>query len=106
MLKRYQILLNDWLADFAKDRADKFDMSFSENIRLGLCIYYGSMIAEIYPEYKFDFTTKKVMGLIRKYIETSKGEEEMHKTLSNIYFETRKAMEYYNKQEEKKNQKQ
>jgi len=106
MLKRYQVLLNDWLADFAKDRAEKFDMSFSENIRLGLCIYYGSMVAEIYPEYKFDFSTKKVMGLIRKYMGTSKGEEEMHKTLSTIYFEARKAMEFYNKQREKDDQKQ
>ena len=101
MLKRHQVLLNDWLADFIKDMAAQHDMSFSECIRLGLCMYYGSMISELHPECKFDFSAKKVVGLMRKYMGTPKNEEEMHKTLSTIYFESRKAMELYHKRQEK-----
>lgn len=95
MLKRYQVLLNDWLADFIRDMSDKHDISFSEAIRLGLCIYYGSMVSELYPDYKFDFSAKKIVGFMNKYMGTAKNEEEMHKTLSSIYFEARKAMEFY-----------
>ena len=101
MLKRYQVLLNDWLADFIKDMANKHDMSFSECIRLGLCLYYGSMISELHPDYKFDFSAKKIVGTIKKHMGTPRNEEEMHRTFSNIYFETRKAIEHYNSKKDK-----
>ncbi|MDD3088869.1 MAG: hypothetical protein PHT95_02860 [Candidatus Omnitrophica bacterium] len=101
MLKRYQVLLNDWLADFVKDMANSHDMSFSECVRLGLCMYYGAMISELYPEYKFEFTAKNVVSRIRKYGNSPMNEEELHKTVSNIYYEARKAMEYYSKNKAK-----
>lgn len=102
MLKRYQVLLNDWMADFMKTMADAHDMSFSECIRLGLCMYYGEMISELYPEHKFEYSAKKIVGLMKKYMGTAKNEEEMHKMVSNIYYEARKAMEHFQKQAEKK----
>ena len=37
MLKRYQVLLPDWLEDNIKEIAEIFDLSFSEIIRLELC---------------------------------------------------------------------
>lgn len=98
MLKRYQVLLNGWMADFIKEMSSAHDISFSEAVRLGLCVYYGSMISELYPEHKFEYSPKKIVGMIKKNMGTPRNEEEMHKTISNIYFETRKAMEYFHKQ--------
>ncbi len=37
MLKRYQVLLPDWLEDYVKLLADKYDLSFSEIIRTIIC---------------------------------------------------------------------
>ncbi len=98
MLKRYQILLDEWLADFLKERAELHDISFSEAIRLGLCIYYGSMISEMYPEYKFDFSPKKLVPMMKKNSDMNSSEEIMSKVISDIYYETRKAMDYYREQ--------
>lgn len=102
MLKRYQVLLNDWLAESVKDITDAYDLSFSEGVRLGLCMYYSAMITEMYPEHKFEFTPKKIAAIIGKYSKTSHHEEEMHRTISNIYYESRKTMEFFQKQKEKK----
>ena len=101
MLKRYQILLDEWIADFAKTRSDRFDMSFSENVRLALCIYYGTMISELYPDFKFKYTLDKVTPVIHKYSGTEESEEKKHKLISEIYYEARKAMEYYTHQQAK-----
>lgn len=98
MLKRYQVLLNDWLADFVKEMSEIHDMSFSECVRLGLCMYYGAMISELYPEYDFAYSPKKVVATMKKHMGSPRNEEEMHKNISNIYFEARKAMEYFHKQ--------
>ena len=38
MLKRYQVLLDDWLADTIKALADKYVISFSELIKVILCL--------------------------------------------------------------------
>ena len=101
MLKRYQVLLDDWLADFIKDRAEQHDASFSEVIRIALCIYYGGMISEFYPEYKFDFNSKKVASLLKKFSDSGMSDEVVHKMISDIYFETRKALEYFKEQQSK-----
>jgi len=101
MLKRYQVLLDEWLADFAKARSDKYDASFSETIRIGLCVYYGTMISELYPELKYKFTPDKVAPILKKYTDSEESEEEKHKFISEVYYETRKAMEYYAQQQAK-----
>jgi len=93
MLKRYQVMLNDWLADFIKERSKEFDISFSECIRIGLCVYYSHILSEQYPECKVDLNCKQMAENIKKYTGKPEQEEEMHKELSRIYFETRKAME-------------
>jgi len=38
VLKRYQVLLSDWLEDYIKFLSDKYDVSTSELIRIQLCI--------------------------------------------------------------------
>lgn len=101
MLKRYQVLLDDWLADFIKERAEKHDASFSEVIRIALCIYYGGMIKEFYPEYEYEFTTKKMTSLLKKFAALDMSDDVVHKMISDIYFETRKALEFFKEQQSK-----
>jgi hypothetical protein len=102
MLKRNQVLLNDWLVDFIKYRADKYDISFSESIRVSLCMYFSTMIAAQESEFKPDIDIKKLSDLIEKYENTPQAEEERHKVISKAYFEARKAIEYYMKKESKR----
>ncbi len=101
MLKRYQVLLDDWLADFIKERAEKHDASFSEVIRIALCVYYGGITSEFYPEYEYEFTLKKMASCLKKFAALDMSEDVIHKMISDIYFETRKALEYFKEQNEK-----
>jgi hypothetical protein len=94
MLKRHQILLEDFIVDYAKHNAQKYDISLSEAIRLALCVQYGNWISENYPQFKYPFTPKKLrqrgMGTYGK----KRDLEKQHRLLSEIYFETRKAIEF------------
>ncbi|MFH1655670.1 MAG: hypothetical protein ABH954_03565 [Candidatus Omnitrophota bacterium] len=106
MLKRYQVLLNDWLAGHIKKISERYDISFSEVIRLCLCLYIGGIIPKIYPKHKFRITEADISNLARKRALTDKLDtEDFHKLVSKIYFEARKAIEAWEAQEKKKRNK-
>jgi len=94
MLKRYQVLINEWLADFLKETAKIHNISFSEALRLTACLYIGETIAETHPEYKFPFNVKKISALLKSHEEGKVTETEFLKVLSQIYYESRKALEF------------
>ena len=101
MLKRYQVLLPDWLGDYVKILVDKYDLSFSEIIRVEICMAILSSVSEIFPEYKLGITPKEIYTQIRKQAEQEMEREDAYRILSKIYFETRKAIEYRLTQEKK-----
>ena len=103
MLKRQQVLLNDWLSDYIKHSACKYDVSFSEVIRLTLCLEMGRNIAKLYPKYKFDITDKELKSMLLPTSGTIQKDdtEKRHKFISKVYFEARKAIEFAMQQEEK-----
>ena len=106
MLKRYQVLINDWLADYLKDTAKRHDISYSEIIRLATCLYAGEMAQELYPEYKFPFTKKRLKEIMRGHEESKVTEEQLHRMMSEMYYESRKALEYMAaKRKERENKK-
>jgi len=94
MLKRNQILLSDWLTDYYKHLADVYDLSFSEMIRIGLCLSVITGVTKLYPDYKSNLTIEEIIELIKKTDKNTCGEEESHKLISKIYFEARKAAEF------------
>ena len=98
MLKRYQILLEDWMADHYKLIADKYDVSFSEMVRMALCVDILSATRVTFPKYKPKIDDKKMEEAVKRgdIIDTI-GAEKFHSFLSNIYFETRKATELWTK---------
>ena len=102
MLKRYQVLLNDWLAEHIKKVAERYDISFSETIRAALCYFYIGLIAKDYPKYKVKFEDVKKKATLKEGHYDKKAMEDFHKALSRIYFEARKAIEFFWNEENQK----
>ena len=105
MLKRYQVLLPDWLEDYVKLVADKYDLSFSEVIRAIMCNWILASVPNIYPELKLGITPKDIYEMVKAEAQDNMKREDMHRMLSKIYFESRKAAEYRIAQEKKKKKK-
>lgn len=97
MLKRYQIILNDWMEDHYKNVAKKYDVSFSEMIRMALCVDIITATQKIFPKYKVDIDLKQLKKMMKKQeLVGSLQLEEFHRFLSKLYFESRKASEFLN----------
>lgn len=94
MLKRCQILLEDWQEEYLKDVADRYDQSFSEVTRIVLAEGFLYIISLLHPEYKSRITGKHLTEMTKKAGNTNIPEEERHKSISKLYFESRKAVEY------------
>lgn len=100
MLKRNQVLLNDWLVDIIKNMSKKYDLSFSEVIRVFLCLQIGKMSSYAYPDLDFKYAINKTKRIIKK--KNSKeplSTEELRTAISELYFETRKAAEMWHEKE-------
>ena len=52
MLRRYQVLLPDWLEEYFKKGVEIYGFSFSEIIRLQICFSILAQIPAMHPEYK------------------------------------------------------
>lgn len=94
MLKRYQVLLPDWLEEYIKFGVDRYGISFSEIIRLQVCFASLSSIEHMHPEYKSNITTENILNAIEDSIKENVKREDLKRFISKVYFETRKAIEY------------
>ena len=104
MLKREQILLTDWLSDWLHYCAEKYDVSYSELIRITLCLQVGNWVSKECPKYKFKFSENKMTKEFNKFLKTRRSEEELHRCFSKLYFEARKAIDFLKAREKKKQQ--
>ena len=93
MLKRQQVLLADWQIDYAKFITEKYDMSFSEAIRILICMGVLQIAKEFSPEFKSGISAKNAASSLKKMQEGRKKVEVYHQMLSKLYFESRKAAE-------------
>lgn len=94
MLKRYQVLLPDWLEEHVRYIADRFDLSFSEVIRGEICFATLVAVRLLYPEYKPDIKPDEIISHTKEFEKNEMNREDLHRHLSKLYFETRKAIEY------------
>jgi hypothetical protein len=99
--KRYQVLLSDWMEDYIKFVAERYDLNASSVIRLNLCSGILRNISILCPEYKMDLDDKEFVELIKKASKNELMEEEGHRMMSKILFEARKAVEYRLSKEKK-----
>jgi hypothetical protein len=101
MLKRYQVLLPDWLEDYIKLLVDKYELSFSEVIRTMLCTWILATVPSLHPELKLGLNPKDIHEMAKAEAQENMNREDVHRMLSKIYFESRKAVEYRLTQEKK-----
>ena len=94
MQKRYQVLIPEWLEDYIKLGVKKYGLSFSELLRLEICLSVISTMEALYPSYETTFSAKEVFQAVQKYSKGRVDKEEMDKLISKIYFEARKAIEF------------
>lgn len=94
MLRRYQVLLPDWLGDYVKYLVEKYDLSFSEIIRTQICLAILSSSAQLFPEYEAGLSIQEITKLMKEDAQKNMERNEVHSMLSKIYFETRKIIEY------------
>ncbi len=93
-MKRYQVLLPDWLEDDIKHFVKKYKISFSEAIRAEICASILATVPKQFPEYKPGLTHEDMIAMIKKMANEKRTREEIRRLLSKVYFEARKAAEY------------
>jgi len=101
-MKSYQVLLPRWLERPIKKRVDQLEVSFSEVLRIQVCLAVLAFQTVLYPEYKPGIELESLLNELKKIIHGNHGKEEILDLYSDIYYETRKALEYREKQEKKK----
>ena len=102
MLKRHQVLLEDWVVDHLKKISNKYDISFSEAIRLMLCLQIPKLVKIAYPEVNIKTLDKELVKIIKAVNADKMDIGCLHKVISKIYFNARKAMELWSQEENKK----
>ncbi len=103
MLKRCQVLLNDWLVEYIKAVAEEYDVSFSEVLRSGFCVYLIQTISGMFPEAELRLDEKNRIETLKKGLSGEDSREQLHSLISQLYFEARRAVEYRMKQKKKGN---
>jgi len=98
-MKSYQVLLPHWLERYVKKRADLLELGFSEIIRLQICIAILAFQNIRFPEYKTGMSLKHISDSYKKIAESDFERDEVLHLCSEIYFETRKALEYRDKKD-------
>ena len=94
MLKRYQVLLSDWIEDYIKIVAEKYDVSTSAVIRVHMALAIIFVINTLHPEYSTDLKDKEFQELSKKAAKGELNEADAHRVMSKILFEARKAVEF------------
>lgn len=94
MLKRQQILLEDWMVEYTKFLSEIYDTSFSEAIRIALCLEYLDTVNKLHPKHKSALSKKRFLQLSSKVISGAVAEKDVRSLISKLYFEARKAAEY------------
>lgn len=100
-MKSYQVLLPHWLEKHIKQSVTFLDISFSEVIRLQICISILTFQNIGFPEYKAGITLEYISDSIKKMLSTDFERDEILQLCSEVYFETRKALEYRDKEDKK-----
>jgi hypothetical protein len=94
MLKRHQVLLEDWQVEYLKVASEALDFSLSEVLRIMYSMGLLCVASALNPEYKSALTSGEVQKMLRKIARSPLPQEETHKYISKIYFEARKVAEY------------
>jgi len=93
MLKRYQVLIEEWIEDYIKLVAEKYDLSSSAVIRIHMALGIMFVRTVVYPEYKINIRKEEFQEFSKKAAKGEFPEAAGHQLMSKILFETRKIVE-------------
>jgi hypothetical protein len=94
MLKRHQVLLEDWQVEYMKNIAEYYDISLSESLRLLVSLGSLNIVSMANPEYRMGVTRKAIEDGIKNFGQPAGNKAKKYQDLSQLYFEARKAAEY------------
>jgi hypothetical protein len=94
MLKRTQVLFEDWQVDYMKQAAERFDVSFSEVARILTSEAILSILFSLEPKKKITMSPSDLVKLKKKFLDQDTTTHERHQLLSDLYYEARKATEH------------
>ena len=97
MLKRYQVLIPDWLEDYLKVVCKAYDMNFSEAIRAEVFIAIILSVQNLFPEFEMDFSFDDMFSVSKGKSPFKIDRAVLKKGLSKLSFEARKAAEFRTK---------
>ncbi len=94
MLKRHQVLLEDWQIEYLKGVSDAYDFSLSETLRILYSLGLLVIGCALHPQYKTGLTNGEIKKMLRKIASKPLPQEELHSYVSKMYFEARKVAEH------------
>ncbi|MDD4908844.1 MAG: hypothetical protein PHJ00_07280 [Candidatus Omnitrophica bacterium] len=94
MLKRHQVLLEDWQVEYMKAIAKFYDISLSESLRMLISLGTLNIVNMVNPEYKMGVSLKEIEQGIKRFGTPSSTRDKKFTDLSQLYFEARKAADY------------
>jgi ubiquitin-protein ligase len=100
-MKSYQVLLPRWLERPVKKRVEQLNVSFSEVLRVQVCLAVLALQKVMHPNYKPAIELEDFLNKIKSFLDENHEKNEILELYSDIYYETRKALEYREKQEKK-----
>ena len=105
MLKTYQVLLPYWLEEYIRELVERFDISFSEVIRLEVCFAIICALKYQYEDFKPNKIIEDIFNALQKETKGTIEREEILNLISTIYYETRKALEFRRTKEKEQKRK-
>ncbi len=94
MLKKYQVLIPEWLEEYIIFLAEKYDLSFSEIIRSEVCFSILCTVTHFFPDFKSSLKPQELLEMMKEKFADDVEREEIYRFLSRMYFEARKAVEH------------
>lgn len=103
--KRYQVLLSDWMEEYFKSMAQKYDQNLSTTLRSYLCLGIIRNVSMLYPEFKTELDSKEFLASSNRIRTKDAADSEIYSMMSKVLFEARKAVEFRLAKEKKKKSK-
>jgi len=98
MGKKFQVVLPIWMEDYLQNICNEYDLTISELLRLEISLALICFVSHYFPEYKGPSLQDLGIPLAKDAPANEKIDREiMHRVLSKIYFEARKAADYHMK---------
>lgn len=98
MGKKFQVVLPGWMEEYLQLIASHYDLTISELLRLELALAFLCFVNHSFPEYEGPSFEDLGIPLAAEAPNHDKiDREQMHKVLSKIYFEARKAVDFHQK---------